>query len=148
RLWQQLFGIGLVKTVEDFGAQGEWPEQHELLDWLAVEFMEGPQQETGNRRQETGRSRSELSPVSRPLSPSSVPWDTKRLIKLIVTSQTSRQSSHVSSAAAARDPENRLLARGPRFRLSAEAIRDSALAVSGLLVDKIGGPSVKPYQPE
>lgn len=117
RLWQQLFGIGLVKTVEDFGAQGEWPEHRELLDWLAVEFMEHG-------------------------------WDVKRLQKLIVSSAVYRQSSHVSREAAARDPENRLLARGPRFRLSAEAIRDSALAVSGLLTERLGGPSVKPYQPE
>jgi len=118
RLWQQLFGVGLVKTVEDFGAQGEWPEHRELLDWLAVEYMDGP-----------------------------TAWDTKRLIKLIVTSATYRQASHVSPDAAARDPVNRLLARGPRFRLSGEAIRDSALAVSGLLVERLGGPSVKPYQP-
>lgn len=117
RLWQQFFGIGLVKTVEDFGAQGEWPRHRELLDWLAVEFMERG-------------------------------WDVKRLQKLIVTSAVYRQSSHVSREATARDPENRLLARGPRFRLSAEAIRDSALAVSGLLTERLGGPSVKPYQPE
>jgi hypothetical protein len=115
RLWQQLFGIGLVKTVEDFGSQGEWPLDRELLDWLAVEYRND--------------------------------WDTKRIIKLIVTSATYRQSSRVSPELAARDPENRLLARGPRFRLSAEAIRDSALAVSGLLVERVGGPSVKPYQP-
>jgi hypothetical protein len=116
RLWQQLFGIGLVKTVEDFGAQGEAPSHPELLDWLAVEFIDRG-------------------------------WDMKQLLKLIVTSAAYRQSSHVSPELRARDPENRLLARGARFRLSAEAVRDSALAVSGLLVERLGGPSVKPYQP-
>ena len=118
RFWQQLFGVGLVKTVEDFGVQGEWPIHRELLDWLAVDFMEA-----GDG------------------------WDVKRLIKQIVTSAAYRRSSRVDGAAAARDSENRLLARGARFRLSAEAVRDSALAVSGLLVERIGGPSIKPYQP-
>ena len=118
RFWQQLFGVGLVKTVEDFGVQGEWPIHRDLLDWLAVDFMEA-----GDG------------------------WDVKRLIKQIVTSAAYRRSSHVDGAAAAHDPENRLLARGARFRLSAEAVRDSALAVSGLLVERVGGPSIKPYQP-
>ena len=116
RYWQMLFGIGLVKTVEDFGSQGEWPLHMELLDWLAVEFMESG-------------------------------WDTKRLLKTMVTSATYRQSSHVSPALLARDPENRLLARGTRLRISPEMVRDQALAISGLLVDRVGGPSVKPYQP-
>jgi hypothetical protein len=122
RLWQQLFGVGLVKTVEDFGSQGEWPVHRELLDWLAVEFQ-------------------------RPERAGETAWDVKRLLKLIVMSATYRQSSHVSPALAARDPENRLLARGARFRLSAEAIRDSALFAAGLLRERVGGPSVKPYQP-
>jgi hypothetical protein len=116
RLWQMLFGVGLVKTVEDFGSQGEWPAHMELLDWLATEFMDGG-------------------------------WNIKGILKTIVTSSTYRQSSHVTPALLERDPENRLLARGPRFRLPAEMIRDQALAVSGLLVEEIGGPSVKPYQP-
>jgi hypothetical protein len=116
RFWQLYFGIGLVKTTEDFGAQGQWPSHPELLDWLATEFT-------------------------------SSGWDVKHLQRTIVTSAAYRQSSHVSKALQDRDPENRLLARGPRFRLSAEAIRDQALAVSGLLVEKLGGPSVKPYQP-
>ncbi|HEV8072359.1 MAG TPA: PSD1 and planctomycete cytochrome C domain-containing protein [Planctomycetaceae bacterium] len=116
RFWQQYFGTGIVKTAEDFGAQGEWPTHPELLDWLATEFVGSG-------------------------------WDVKRLQRLIVTSATYRQSSHVSDALAQRDPENRLLARGPRFRLDAEAVRDTALSVSGLLCETIGGKSVKPYQP-
>lgn len=116
RYWQMLFGVGLVKTVEDFGSQGEQPVHQELLDWLAVEFMDSG-------------------------------WDVKKLLKTIVLSETYRQSSKMSPADAARDPENRLLARGPRARLSPEMIRDQALAISGLLVEKLGGPSVKPYQP-
>jgi len=118
RFWQMLFGTGIVKTVEDFGAQGDWPSHPELLDWLAVEFMDG--------------------------SPN---WDVKRLLKTIVTSATYRQSSRVTPEARQRDPDNRLLGRGPRIRLSADMIRDQALFASGLLVEKIGGPSVKPYQP-
>jgi hypothetical protein len=117
RYWQMLFGTGLVKTVEDFGAQGEWPSHPELLDWLATEFVR------------TG-------------------WDVKALLRTIVTSATYRQSSKVTKELLQRDPDNRLLARGPRVRLSAEMIRDQALFVSGLLVEKQGGPSVKPYQPQ
>jgi hypothetical protein len=116
RFWQQHFGVGLVKTVDDFGVQGDKPSHPELLDWLATEFLR------------TG-------------------WDVKRMQRLIVTSATYRQSSRASPALRARDPENRLLARGPRFRLDAEEVRDQALFVSGLLVDRIGGPSVKPYEP-
>lgn len=116
RLWQQIFGVGLVKTVGDFGSQGEWPSHPELLDWLAVEF------------QDSG-------------------WDVKHLIKQIVLSATYQQSSKVTDELYERDPENRLLARGPRFRLDAETVRDNALQISGLLVPKQGGPSVKPYQP-
>ena len=116
RFWQMYFGTGLVKTVEDFGSQGEWPSNLELLDWLATEFVR------------TG-------------------WDVKAMQRLIVTSATYRQSSKISPELDQRDPENRLLARGPRFRLPAEMVRDQALAVAGLLVEKVGGPSVKPYQP-
>ena len=116
RFWQMLFGAGIVRTVEDFGSQGEWPTHPRLLDWLAVEFMESG-------------------------------WDVKHVLKTIVSSAVYRQSSRAAPEAVERDPENRLLARGPRFRLPAEAVRDQALAVSGLLVEKIGGPSVKPYQP-
>jgi hypothetical protein len=155
RVWQMLFGTGLVRTPADFGAQGEYPTHPELLDWLAVDFMEHG-------------------------------WDTKRLVRQIVTSATYRQSSHVGeilrNSRPARnaelslgetqlreelglgdsklredpsfgetrlrdDPSNRLLARGPRFRLPAEFIRDSVLKISGLLVDRLGGPSVNPYTP-
>ncbi len=116
RYWQMLFGTGLVKTVDDFGSQGEWPANQELLDWLATEFV-------------------------------SSGWNVKHLLKVMVTSATYRQSSNASPELLQRDPENRLLARGPRARLSAEMIRDQALAISGLLVEKTGGPSVKPYQP-
>ncbi len=117
RFWQMLFGFGIVKTTEDFGAQGERPSHPELLDWLAVEF------------QRTG-------------------WNTKRLLKTLVMSATYRQSSKASPNLLQRDPENRLLARGPRFRLPAEMIRDQALFVSGLLIEQLGGPSAKGYQPE
>jgi hypothetical protein len=116
RFWQNLFGVGLVKTAEDFGSQGEWPSHPELLDWLATEFV---------RRG----------------------WDMKAIQKTIVMSATYRQSSRVTPELLQKDPENRLLARGPRVRLPAGMLRDQALAISGLLVDKIGGPSVKPYQP-
>jgi len=127
RYWQMYFGTGLVKTAEDFGAQGEQPSHPELLDWLAVEFP---------------------APSAAPAgSGSSTAWDMRALLRLIVTSATYRQSSAVSPLLLAHDPENRLLARGPRMRLQAEFIRDQALAVSGLLNDKIGGASVSPYQP-
>ena len=116
RFWQSFFGFGIVKTVDDFGAQGEFPVHPELLDWLATEFMESG-------------------------------WNVKALQKLIVMSATYRQSSRVTAELLQKDPDNRLLARGPRFRLGPEVIRDQALAVAGLLVEKLGGPSVKPYQP-
>jgi hypothetical protein len=116
RFWQMLFGTGLVKTVDDFGTQGDWPSHPELLDWLATEFVR------------TG-------------------WDSKALLRLMVTSATYRQTSKTTPALLQKDPENRLLARGCRQRLSAEMIRDQALAASGLLVEHLGGPSVKPYQP-
>ncbi len=116
RVWTMLFGQGLVKTSEDFGSQGAAPSHPELLDWLAVEFIERG-------------------------------WDVKRLVKLIVMSAAYRQTSAVSPELRAADPDNRWLARQGRFRLEAELVRDNALAASGLLSLKIGGPSVKPYQP-
>jgi hypothetical protein len=117
RSWQHHFGVGLVKTTEDFGVRGEVPSHPELLDWLATEFVR------------TG-------------------WDVKAMHRLIVTSATYRQSSPADPELVKRDPENRLLAHGPRFRLPAEVVRDNSLAISGLLTEKIGGPSVRPYQPE
>ena len=117
RIWTQFLGMGLVKTPEDFGIQGERPIQPELLDWLAVDFRESG-------------------------------WDVKRLIRSIVTSATYRQTSVVTPELLEKDPENRLLARGPRHRLPAWMLRDQALAVSGLMVDKQGGRPVNPYQPE
>ncbi|MGC3968989.1 MAG: DUF1553 domain-containing protein [Pirellulales bacterium] len=117
RFWQSFFGVGLVKSAEDFGVQGERPSHPELLDWLAVDFVRHG-------------------------------WDVKRLHKQIVTSAAYRQSSRVSRSLWERDPENRLLARGPRFRMPSWMIRDQALAAAGLIVEKQGGPSVKPYQPE
>ena len=116
RFWQMLFGTGIVKTVEDFGSQGEWPTHPELIDWLAVEFVESG-------------------------------WDVKALMKTILMSATYRQDSAATSEKLEKDPENRLLSRGPRVRLPAESIRDQALAVAGLLHEELGGPSVKPYQP-
>jgi len=116
RLWQMSFDRGLVRTVEDFGVQGEGPSHPELLDWLATEFIRNG-------------------------------WDQKAIRRLIVNSATYRQQSQATAKLVSADPENRLLARGPRFRLAAEEIRDAALHVSGLLVEQLGGPSVKPYQP-
>jgi hypothetical protein len=116
RYWQQVFGYGLVKTSEDFGAQGDSPSHPEMLDWLAKDFVSNG-------------------------------WNVKRLIKMLVTSSTYRQHSRFTPELLEMDPENRLLARGARNRLMGEFIRDQALATSGLLVNKIGGPSVKPYHP-
>ena len=124
RVWSQFFGAGLVETQEDFGSQGQSPTHPELLDWLAVEFMGGASGETNS------------------------PWSHKRLCKRIVMSATYRQSSRAASELLERDRFNRLLARGPRFRLEAEMIRDNALAVSGLLSQKMYGPSVMPPQPD
>ncbi|MCB0687269.1 MAG: DUF1553 domain-containing protein [Saprospiraceae bacterium] len=116
RIWQQHFGRGLVKTAEDFGAQGDLPSHPELLDWLSVWF------------QSSG-------------------WDIKKLHRLIMTSQAYQRSSVIDSSKLALDPENIYLWRGPSLRLSAEMLRDNALAISGLLVTKVGGKSVYPYQP-
>jgi hypothetical protein len=117
RYWQDCFGVGIVKTAEDFGSQGEQPSHPQLLDWMATEFVSNG-------------------------------WDIKAMMQLIVTSSTYRQSSRETKEMAERDPENRLLARGPRFRLPAEMVRDNALDVAGLLDTRIGGPSVYPYQPK
>ncbi len=133
RYWEQLFGIGIVATSEEFGAQGELPYHPELLDWLALELM---------RSGGDGEKGSNTDAFSPPR-----PWDVKRFLKLLVTSAAYRQSSRVTPELQDRDPDNRLLARGPRFRLSAETIRDQALAVSGLLSPKMYGEPVKPPQP-
>ena len=117
RLWQEIFGTGLVRTTGDFGVSGELPSHPELLDWLALEF------------QASG-------------------WDVKRLARLLVESATYRQSAAITEQKHEKDPHNRLLSRGPRFRMDAEMIRDAALSSSGMLVAKLGGPSVKPYQPD
>lgn len=116
RLWQSVFGVGLVRTSEDFGSQGEAPSHPELLDWLAGEFVRSG-------------------------------WDVQHMLRLMLTSATYQQSSRVTKALLAADPDNRLLARGPRFRLHAEFVRDQALAAAGLLSERIGGKSVKPYHP-
>ena len=116
RMWQHLFAIGLVKTSEDFGLQGELPSHPDLLDWLAVGFIESG-------------------------------WNVKKMYRLLVTSETFKQSSKSNSILNERDPENRLLARGPRYRMDGFAIRDMALHASGLLNPSLGGPPVKPYQP-
>lgn len=115
RMWQELFGTGIVETPENFGIMGSRPSNRRLLDWLAVDF------------EESG-------------------WDAKRFYKQVVMSATYRQSAKISPELLAKDPNNRLLGRGPRFRMDAEMIRDQALAASGLLVEKVGGPSVRPYQ--
>ncbi|WP_197526845.1 PSD1 and planctomycete cytochrome C domain-containing protein [Pirellulimonas nuda] len=116
RVWKQFFGAGLVRTPADFGLQGSYPTHQELLDWLAVDFVESG-------------------------------WDVKRLVRNIVSSAAYRQSSIASEELQTRDPLNELLARGPRFRLQAELVRDLALATSGLLSHRLGGPSVNPYAP-
>jgi Protein of unknown function (DUF1553)/Protein of unknown function (DUF1549)/Concanavalin A-like lectin/glucanases superfamily/Planctomycete cytochrome C len=117
RYWQSYFGIGIVKTPQDFGSQGDAPSNQALLDWMATEFIRNG-------------------------------WDVRAMQRLIVTSATYRQDSAASPDLIKDDPENRLLARGPRFRLPAEAVRDNALFVSGLLKERVGGPSVFPYQPK
>ncbi|GAB3700514.1 DUF1553 domain-containing protein [Spirosoma flavus] len=127
RYWQNYFGAGLQKNANNFGNQGGIPNHPELLDWLAVTFRE---------------------PARATLSEQPRSWNVKALQKLIVMSATYRQSSQVTPEMLRKDPDNTLLARGPSFRLTAEMVRDNALAASGLLVRKIGGPSVKPYQPE
>ncbi|MDZ4851156.1 MAG: DUF1553 domain-containing protein [Pirellulaceae bacterium] len=116
RFWKMLFGTGFVATAADFGSQGEWPSHLDLLDWLAVDFVESG-------------------------------WNVKAIVRKIVMSETYQQTSASSAELLERDPQNRLLARGSRFRLSAEFIRDAALKTSGLLVPRIGGPSVNPYMP-
>ncbi|HEY9487814.1 MAG TPA: PSD1 and planctomycete cytochrome C domain-containing protein, partial [Chryseosolibacter sp.] len=117
RIWQEFFGQGIVKTSGDFGMQGELPSHPELLDWLALDFMNNG-------------------------------WDTKRLVKQIVMSATYQQSAEVSEKKLSIDPENKYLARASRLRLPSEFVKDHVLASSGLLVEEIGGPSVKPYQPD
>lgn len=116
RLWKLYFGTGLSKGLDDLGTRGEWPPQPELLDWLAVEFMDSH-------------------------------WDVKHMVRLLVTSSAYRQSSKPSEQLKELDPYNRLYARQSRWRLEAEFVRDNALAISGLLSDKLGGPSANPYQP-
>jgi hypothetical protein len=116
RMWNELFGAGLVETTEDFGIMGQRPSHPELLDWLAVEFRESG-------------------------------WNMKHMYKLMVMSATYRQSSKSTPEQLSKDPKNLLLAHGPRFRMDAEMLRDIALESGGLLVNRIGGPSVKPYQP-
>jgi hypothetical protein len=116
RFWESIFGIGLVRTSEEFGAQGEPPSHPELLDWLATELVRGK-------------------------------WDIKKFLKLLISSATYRQSSKVTPDLVERDPDNRLLARGPRFRMSAEMVRDQALVISGLYSRTMFGPSVRPVRP-
>jgi hypothetical protein len=117
RLWSQIFGMGIVETTEDFGVMGARPTDQDLLDWLAMEFIDSG-------------------------------WDFRHIVKTIVTSATYAQSEKVSPEKLEKDPLNKLFSRGPHIRLDAEEIRDQALAASGLLVPIVGGPPVKPYQPE
>lgn len=131
RMWEKFMGNGIVKTTENFGSQADWPSHPELLDWLAVEWMEPT-----ILRQAAGK------PVHA--------WDAKALQKLIVMSRAYQQSASLigKEKLTEADPENRWLGRGPRFRLSGEILRDQALQASGLLTQNVGGPSVKPYMPE
>ncbi|MSQ92942.1 MAG: DUF1553 domain-containing protein [Gemmataceae bacterium] len=129
RFWQEIFGTGLVRTSGDFGVAGELPSHPELLDWMAVEFMSP----AASLPRERGETRA---------------WDVQKFFKLMVTSATYRQAATVTKDTLEKDRDNRWLARAPRHRMDAEMIRDYALASSGLLVRKIGGPSVKPYMPD
>ncbi len=117
RMWQEVFGTGIVRTADDFGSQGEQPVNLPLLDWLAIDFRESK-------------------------------WDVKRFYRQLLLSATYRQEAAATPVKIEKDPQNRLLTRGPRFRMDGEMVRDAALASSGLLAPRIGGPSVKPYQPE
>jgi hypothetical protein len=149
RFWEQIFGRGLVETSEDFGTQGERASHPELLDWLAVTFRDGEaerQRDGETERQRDGETeRQRDRETGRPISPiRPVPWSMKSLLRLIVTSATYRQSSRITPALRERDQYNRLLARGPRFRVEAEMVRDIGLAASGLLNRAVGGPSVDP----
>lgn len=117
RMWQEIFGTGIVRTVDDFGSQGEPPVNQALLDWMAIDFRENG-------------------------------WDVKRFYKQLLMSNAYQQAATSTPLKLDKDPQNRLLSRGPRFRMDAEEVRDYALAASGLLAPRIGGPSVKPYQPE
>src|SRR5947199_6127817 len=125
RVWRQFFGTGISKVLDDFGSQGEWPTHPELLDWLAAEFVKPEWNADGTHA-----------------------WDMKHLVRTIVLSETYRQTSQTTPELTERDPDNRLLARQTRYRVEAEVVRDSALAVSGLLVEKFGGPSAKPVEPD
>ncbi|MBI2929702.1 MAG: PSD1 domain-containing protein [Verrucomicrobia bacterium] len=147
RLWERFFGTGLVKTSEDLGKQGEPPSHPELLDWLACEFVTpsvpvNPFNRLTVKSAEGGHD----STIQRFNDSTVHPWDIKHIVRLIVTSTTYRQSAAATDELLAKDLYNRLLARGPRFRLDAETIRDNALAISGLLNDEIGGPSAYPLQ--
>jgi hypothetical protein len=124
RTWREFFGIGISKSLDDLGSQGEWPTHPELIDWLASEFMH-PQFDAAGGHD----------------------WDVRHIIRLIVTSHTYRQSSLPDSAGQDKDPENRLLAHQNRFRVDAENVRDTLLATAGLLQEKFGGPSVNPVEP-
>jgi hypothetical protein len=125
RVWRQFFGAGLTSTLGDLGSQGEWPSHPDLLDWLAAEFMQPQVAAAGTHA-----------------------WDMKHLVRTIVTSDTYKQSSLTTPRLEEKDPTNRLLARQSRFRLDAEIVHDVALQVSGLLAERFGGPSVRPYQPD
>jgi hypothetical protein len=125
RMWSEFFGTGISKSVEDLGSQGDWPSHLELLNWLAAEFMD-PQYDAADTHS----------------------WDMRHMARIIVLSDTYRQSSLSSPELDQRDPDNRLLARQSRFRVDAESVHDLMLEISGLLVNKFGGPSVNPYQPD
>jgi len=149
RIWQSYFGVGLVGTPEDFGKQSEPPSHPELLDWLAVEFMNPTwrPEDKGTRGQGDKGTRGIRNPQSAIRNPQSEAWSLKHIHRLITNSAAYRQSSKVTPELQQRDPYNRLLARGPRFRVEAEVVRDIALAASGLLNPKVGGPSVYPPAP-
>ncbi|MFO0816953.1 MAG: DUF1553 domain-containing protein [Pirellulales bacterium] len=149
RLWQAFFGAGIVRTVEDFGSQGQPPSHPDLLDWLAAEFQGRTSGGEASNEAVSGKTASDSAAGSRDTDAAKGPnsWSLKRVIREIVLSHTYRQSSRATREQLAADPDNRWHSRGPRFRLPAEMIRDQALAASGLLVERVGGPSVKPYQP-
>jgi hypothetical protein len=125
RQWRQFFGVGLSKAVEDLGSQGEWPTHPELLDWLAAEFVQPTWEAEGTH-----------------------PWDMRHILRTIVVSHTYRQASLPNQEIDEKDPDDRLLARQKPFRVDAEVVHDTELAISGLLVERFGGPSVRPLEPE
>jgi len=153
RLWKQFFGMGISAVVDDLGAQGEWPVQPELLDWLACEFVAPAVNDEGRMTKDEGKSKAQKGLASQAVdsrrrsSGSPHSWDVKHMVKLMVMSAAYRQDSNQRPDLRELDPNNRLVACQSPHRLEAEFVRDNALSIAGLLNEDIGGPSAHPYQP-